>query len=88
MQVAATVAPYTPLSKRVDAAFYARGGYVYFSTREDGRVVIGGFRDVLPGMVCGGFAWSSCVIVYTAKATVHANYTCTQSCLEFWTLQM
>lgn len=56
VQVAATLAPYAPLSGRVDAAFYARGGYVYFSTREDGRVVVGGFRDVTPGMVCAACA--------------------------------
>ncbi|KXZ54489.1 hypothetical protein GPECTOR_4g554 [Gonium pectorale] len=37
----------------LDAAFYARGGYVYWSVREDGRVVIGGFRDVIPGLEWG-----------------------------------
>lgn len=37
----------------VDAAFYGRGGYVYWSTREDGRIVLGGFRDVVPDMEWG-----------------------------------
>ncbi|PNH07797.1 putative oxidoreductase OrdL [Tetrabaena socialis] len=49
--VAATRAPLHAASSSLpDAAFYARGGYVYWSVREDGRVVIGGFRDVVPGM--------------------------------------
>lgn len=71
MQVAATVAPYAPLAGRVDAAFYARGGYVYFSTREDGRVVVGGFRDVTPGMVravCAGGILTSWVGFYRLLA--------------------
>ncbi|GFR49071.1 hypothetical protein Agub_g11098, partial [Astrephomene gubernaculifera] len=42
-----------PGAFNLDAAFYARGGYVYWSRREDGRVVVGGFRDVVPGVEWG-----------------------------------
>ncbi len=37
----------------LDAAFFARGGYVYWSRREDGRTVVGGFRDVVPDLEWG-----------------------------------
>ncbi|GIL65538.1 hypothetical protein Vafri_19293 [Volvox africanus] len=37
----------------MDAAFFARGGYVYWSRREDGRMVVGGFRDVVPDLEWG-----------------------------------
>ncbi|GLI60008.1 hypothetical protein VaNZ11_002070 [Volvox africanus] len=46
---AAIPAPVFPM----DAAFFARGGYVYWSRREDGRVVVGGFRDVVPDLEWG-----------------------------------
>lgn len=37
----------------LDAAFFARHGYVYWSRREDGRLVVGGFRDTVPGLEWG-----------------------------------
>ncbi|GIL83095.1 hypothetical protein Vretifemale_11903 [Volvox reticuliferus] len=56
--VAATSAPGTASAAPaptfpLDAAFFARGGYVYWSRREDGRVVVGGFRDVVPDLEWG-----------------------------------
>jgi len=44
----AVAAPPAGARLPVDAAVYAREGYVYYSPRADGRMVIGGFRDTLP----------------------------------------
>ncbi|KAG2481955.1 hypothetical protein HYH03_019088 [Edaphochlamys debaryana] len=53
--VAASYAPphaQAPLLDK-DTAVFTRGGYVYWSKREDGRLVVGGFRDTVPGMEWG-----------------------------------
>ncbi|GAX84858.1 hypothetical protein CEUSTIGMA_g12279.t1 [Chlamydomonas eustigma] len=54
-QVAVTspLAPGQSLAR--DAAIYAREGFVYCSPRSDGRLVLGGFRDVLPHREVGTF---------------------------------
>ncbi|KAG2426263.1 hypothetical protein HXX76_013021 [Chlamydomonas incerta] len=54
----------------LDAAFYARGGFVYWSKREDGRVVVGGFRDVVPGLEWG--VWDDGALDPTVSAALHA----------------
>ncbi|KAG1681200.1 hypothetical protein FOA52_015643 [Chlamydomonas sp. UWO 241] len=42
--------PLAPSQAMLDISVYARRGYVYWSPRPDGRLVLGGFRDVVPGM--------------------------------------
>lgn len=46
-----------PANQRIplDAAVYARQGYVYWSPRADNRLVLGGFRDVVPHKEEGTF---------------------------------